>query len=170
MGHFPLLPTTLKFQWAILTQFNIGISVVNGPFSFWMGLWPMAPPHPNYCLLYTSLFKFWSKLWTSVYSSGQVIDTIIILCWQCKCSLKAGQLRPLWFQPEHLLFFIYICGIPRCRLSEFTVQPLLDIRTDELVCYTGPESMDKYLFYVYKKTEEFLCYCVGFIQIMHICI
>ncbi len=38
-----LLPINLKFQWAILSQFNIAISVVNGPFFCWMGLWTMAP-------------------------------------------------------------------------------------------------------------------------------
>ncbi len=27
-----LLPINLKYQWAILFKFNIGISVVNGPF------------------------------------------------------------------------------------------------------------------------------------------
>ncbi len=32
MGHFPLISTNLKFQWAILSKFNIAISVVNGPF------------------------------------------------------------------------------------------------------------------------------------------
>ncbi len=30
---FHLLPINLKFQWAILSKFNIAISVVNGPFS-----------------------------------------------------------------------------------------------------------------------------------------
>ncbi len=29
---FHLLPINLKFQWAILSKFNIAISVVNGPF------------------------------------------------------------------------------------------------------------------------------------------
>ncbi len=37
---FHLLPINLKFEWAILSQFNIAISVVNGPFFCWMGLWP----------------------------------------------------------------------------------------------------------------------------------
>ncbi len=41
---FHLLPINLKFQRAILSKFNISISVVNGPFFCWMGLWP----HPSY--------------------------------------------------------------------------------------------------------------------------
>ncbi len=32
MGHFPFLLIKLKFQWAILSKFNIVILLVNGPF------------------------------------------------------------------------------------------------------------------------------------------
>jgi hypothetical protein len=42
-----------KFHWAILYKFNIAISVVNGPFFCWMGLWdygPWPPPHPDHCI------------------------------------------------------------------------------------------------------------------------
>ncbi len=31
MGHFPFITNKLKFQWVILSKFNIAISVVNGP-------------------------------------------------------------------------------------------------------------------------------------------
>ncbi len=44
---FHLLPINVKIQWAILSKFNIAISVVNGPFLFvdWVyGPWP----HPSY--------------------------------------------------------------------------------------------------------------------------
>ncbi len=37
MGHFPFLLIKLKFQWAILSKFNIAISVVNRPFYCSMG-------------------------------------------------------------------------------------------------------------------------------------
>ncbi len=39
-GHFPFLLIKLKFQWPILSKFNISISVVNGPFYCSMCQWP----------------------------------------------------------------------------------------------------------------------------------
>ncbi len=45
MGHFLFLLIKLKFQWAILSQFNIAISAVNGPF-----FCSPAPHYPNHCL------------------------------------------------------------------------------------------------------------------------
>ncbi len=50
MGHFPFLLIKLKFHWAILSKFNIAISVVNGPFFCNMCQWFMSPCYPNYCI------------------------------------------------------------------------------------------------------------------------
>ncbi len=40
MGHFPFLLIKLKFQWAILSKFNIAISIVSGLIFCSMCRWP----------------------------------------------------------------------------------------------------------------------------------
>ncbi len=45
---FHVFPIKLKFQWTILSKFNISISVVNVPFFCWMRLWPMAPQYSSH--------------------------------------------------------------------------------------------------------------------------
>ncbi len=55
MGHFPFLLIKLKFQWAIISQFNIAISVINWPFFWIMCLQPMAPHYPNHYMLQITL-------------------------------------------------------------------------------------------------------------------
>ncbi len=48
MGHFLFFLIKMKFQWAIISKFNIAISVVNGSFFCSMCQCPMAPHYPNH--------------------------------------------------------------------------------------------------------------------------
>ncbi len=63
---FHLLPINMKFQWAILSKFNIAISVVNGPFLLLNGSMAHGPT-PAITML-SDIKSPLSKCFLSVYT------------------------------------------------------------------------------------------------------
>ncbi len=58
----------MKFQWAIISKFNIALSVVNVVIFHWVELWPMVSPDPNHCKIdMDKSHPYWQ--WTFVYDS-----------------------------------------------------------------------------------------------------
>ncbi len=76
-GDFHLL-IKMKFQWAIISKFNIAYSVVNGPFFCSMCRWPMVPHYPNHWLSSSQVGDFTG--FVDIMPTGNVLAILLTLC------------------------------------------------------------------------------------------